>query len=197
MTHSSIAFYKHPNMKPTQTRTGKAVSSVSRKFSAQAQPLAEDARLKPIKILVPIDFSRPSGFALLAAVDFARQYGGRITLVTVIEPDPFHRFETHALAVSRKTLEGRLRTELSDFGHKLAGKGHIEAVVVRHGKPFDRIVKLAGALKTDLIIIATHGHTGLKHLLLGSTAERVIRYAPCAVLTVRGEQKQGWPAGRD
>ncbi len=183
-------------MKRPQIQTGKVISSASRKFFAPTQPPAEDARLKPIKILVPIDFSRPSGFALLAAADFARQYGGRITLVTVIELDPFHRFETHALAVSRKTLEGRLRAELSEFGRKLAGKGRVEAVVVRTGKPFDEIVKLASTLKTDLIIIATHGHTGLKHLLLGSTAERVIRYAPCAVLTVRGELKQGWPAGR-
>lgn len=183
-------------MKRTQTQTGKVESSTSRKFSAPAQPPAEGARLKSIKILVPIDFSRPSGFALLAAAGFARQYGGRITLVTVIEPDPFCRFETHALAVSRKTLEGRLRSELSDFGHKLAGKGQVETVLVRHGKPFDEIVKAARALKTDLIIIATHGHTGLKHVLLGSTAERVIRYAPCAVLTVRADPKQGWPAGR-
>jgi nucleotide-binding universal stress UspA family protein len=180
-------------MKSPLSKTGKVVSSASRKFSAPAQPPAEGARLKSIKILVPIDFSRPSGFALLAAADFARQYGGRITLVTVIEPDPFHRFETHALAVSRKTLDGRLRSELSEFGHKLAGKDNIEAVLVRHGIPFDEIVKAARALKTDLIIIATHGHTGLKHVLLGSTAERVIRYAPCAVLTVRAEPKPGWP----
>jgi universal stress protein A len=139
---------------------------------------------------------KPSGFALLAAADFARQYGGEITLVTVVEPDPFHRFETNLLSVSRKTLEGRLRAELSDFGRKLVKEANLEAFLVRHGEPFDQIVKTAGALKTDLIIIATHGHTGLKHVLLESTTERVIRHAPCAVLTVRGEQKQGWPVGK-
>ncbi len=177
-------------MKSSPSKAGKRKPTVSENL------LPASAPAKTINILVPIDFSRPSGFALLAAADFARQYGGRITLVTVIEPDPFHRFETHALAVSHKTLERRLRAELSDFGCKLAGQGHVEAVLVRHGKPFDEIVKTARALKSDLIIIATHGHTGLKHVLLGSTAERVIRYAPCAVLAVRGEPKQGWPAGK-
>jgi nucleotide-binding universal stress UspA family protein len=184
-------------MKPKQTQAGEVEAAASPKLSAPAQPPAGEARLKPIKILVPVDFSRPSGYALLCGGDFARQYGGKITLLTVIEPDPLMRFETHALAVNREALEGRLRAELSEFGHKLAGKGHIEGVLIRHGKPFEQIVKTASALKTDLIIIATHGHTGLKRVLLGSTAERVIRYASCAVLTVRRGQGQGWPAGRN
>jgi nucleotide-binding universal stress UspA family protein len=179
-------------MKSPSSKAGKQSSSASQGIPAPSA--ISSAPAKPINILVPVDFSRPSGQALQVAAAFARQYGGRITLVTVIEPDPFHVFETNLLAVRRKTLERRLKTELSEFGHKLVGKGQVEAVLVRNGKPFEEIVKVAGATKTDLIIIATHGHTGLKHMLLGSTAERVIRYAPCAVLTVRSEKHQGWPA---
>jgi nucleotide-binding universal stress UspA family protein len=175
-------------MKSSPSKVAKRTPSVSE------QLVTASTAATPINILVPVDFSQPSGFALLAAADFARQYGGQITLVTVVEPDLLHVFETNLLAVRRKTLERRLKTELSEFGHKLVGKGQVEAILVRNGKPFEQIVNVARTLKTDLIVIATHGHTGLKHMLLGSTAERVIRYAPCAVLTVRSEKQQGWPA---
>jgi universal stress protein A len=181
-------------MKAKPTSMTRAASPVSQAATVKTQPAAGRASPVPVRILVPVDFSRPSGHAMQCAADFARQYGGRITLVTVIEPDPFHRFETDTLAASRKQMEGRLLAELTEFGQKLAGKAYVEAVLVRHGKPFDEIVKAARALKTDLIIIATHGHTGLKHILLGSTAERVIRYAPCSVLTVRAVPEPGWPA---
>jgi len=56
---------------------------------------------------------------------------------------------------------------------------------VRTGKAFNEINQVASELKADLIVISTHGYTGLKHTLLGSTAERVVRHAPCAVLVVR------------
>ncbi len=180
-------------MKPSPIQTGKAVSTASSNLTAPTRAPAARQRPKPIQILVPIDFSQPARFPLRVAADFARQYGGRITLVTVIEPDPFHHGEANALAVSRKTFEGRLRSELSDFGNQFAGLGRIEAVLIRNGKPFEQIVKTARGRKSSLIIIATHGHTGLKRVLLGSTAERVIRYAPCPVLTVREGQRQGWP----
>jgi nucleotide-binding universal stress UspA family protein len=58
-------------------------------------------------------------------------------------------------------------------------------IVIGEGPPVDEIVRIARENQVDLIVIATHGHTGLKHLLLGSVAERVIRHAPCAVLVVR------------
>jgi universal stress protein A len=63
------------------------------------------------------------------------------------------------------------------------------SVLVYHGKAFNQIVTAARSLQIDLIIIATHGYTGLDKMLLGSTAERVVRHAPCPVLTVR--QRQG------
>jgi universal stress protein A len=59
----------------------------------------------------------------------------------------------------------------------------------RLGTPYEEIVKVAKEMEVDLIIIATHGYTGLKHFLLGSTAERVVRLAPCPVLVVREEER--------
>jgi universal stress protein A len=62
--------------------------------------------------------------------------------------------------------------------------------LVRSGVAFDEIAKVARELKVDLIILSTHGHTGLKHVFLGSTAENVVRRAPCAVLVVREQEHE-------
>ena len=69
----------------------------------------------------------------------------------------------------------------------------MERTLVRHGVPFHEITEAARTLQTDLIIIATHGYTGLKHALLGSTAERVVRHAPCPVLSVREVERDFLP----
>jgi nucleotide-binding universal stress UspA family protein len=61
----------------------------------------------------------------------------------------------------------------------------IQTLQVRHGRAFQEIAEAARSLPADLIIIATHGYTGIKHALLGSTTERVVRHAPCPVLVVR------------
>ena len=65
----------------------------------------------------------------------------------------------------------------------------VEALLVRDGAPFDEICKAAKEIESDLIVIATHGYTGLKHVFLGSTAERVVRHAPCPVLIVRERER--------
>ena len=66
----------------------------------------------------------------------------------------------------------------------------IEKTLVRFGRSFHEIADAARTLKVDLIVIATHGYTGLKHALLGSTTERVVRHAPCPVLVVRENEKE-------
>lgn len=138
-------------------------------------------------ILVPIDFSDPSRAALQFASDFARWCGGRIVLLSVIEPVAFFRRGKHPLVVTQQTFRDRVAFKLSDLGKRHVGEGLVEKVMVRSGAPFEKIVETARGLKADLIIMATHGYTGFKHMLLGSTAERVIRFAPCPVLTVRGQ----------
>jgi len=66
----------------------------------------------------------------------------------------------------------------------------VERVLVRYGTPFAEIADAARTLKADLIILTTHGYTGLKHVFMGSTAERVVRHAPCPVLTVREKEHE-------
>src|SRR5438046_2829865 len=66
----------------------------------------------------------------------------------------------------------------------------IEKTLVRFGKPFQEICDAARGLKVDLIVISTHGYTGLKHAVLGSTAERVVRHAPCPVFVVREQEHE-------
>lgn len=144
---------------------------------------------------MPIDFSPPSIHALHTAADFARQYGGRVTLLHVLEPPRLPRLSTYPSVVKLGIALAELETKLTDLGRKHIDPAQFETARVESGKPFEEIVAAARALKADVIVIATHGYTGLKHVLLGSTAERVIRYAPCPVLSVREDQRRDWPIG--
>jgi nucleotide-binding universal stress UspA family protein len=138
-------------------------------------------------ILVPIDFSPPSRKALAAAVQFSRQFGARITLLNVVEPVATPDFvQSFPLAMEMDAVVAQSRKEMERVA-KGAGipPKLLNKVLVRSGRSYHEIAETARALKVDLIIIATHGYTGLKHALLGSTAERVVRHASCPVLVVR------------
>jgi universal stress protein A len=182
------------SMKPKQNKAGKGVSPTSRSLKAQARAVSATAQAS--RILVPVDFSEPSMGALRTAVSFARLYGGRITLLHVIQPPAMPRLWAYPQVVKMGIISAQLSSQLTALGRKHIDAEHFDKALVPCGEPFDEIVKAARALKTDLIIMATRGRTGMKHLFLGSTAERVIRYAPCGVLTIHGDQKQGWPAGK-
>ena len=143
-------------------------------------------------MLVPIDFSAPSRKALAYAVAFARQFDAKITLLNVVEPVATPDFaKSFPLAMENDRVMANCRQELknliehSGIAPKLVGK-----TLVRCGRSFNEITDAARTLKTDLIIISTHGYTGLKHALLGSTTERVVRHAPCPVLVVREREKE-------
>lgn len=143
-------------------------------------------RLK--KILCPTDFSEPSKNALRYALTLAQQYKAKILLLHVIEPlspvpgidmGPSFGFD------ERPHIEEQVKTLLDEI---VTGESKedikIEPLIVR-GAPFLEIVRTARTEDVDMIVIATHGHTGLTHMLLGSTAEKVVRKAPCPVLTVK------------
>jgi nucleotide-binding universal stress UspA family protein len=82
-------------------------------------------------------------------------------------------------------LDKRASEELSNLGKKEIPPDIKSKMIVKTGKPFVEIIETASEEDIDLIIIATHGHTGIEHVLFGSTAEKVIRKAPCPVLTLR------------
>jgi len=150
------------------------------------------ALLKIRRILVPIDFSAPSKKALAYAVAFAQQFGAKLMLLHVVEPVGTPDFEEsfplnvdkdRVMAVGQEQLEHVFKEQAID--PKLVGQ-----VLVRYGRSFNEIAKAAGTLQVDLIIISTHGYTGLKLAFLGSTTERVVRHAPCPVLVVRERQHE-------
>jgi nucleotide-binding universal stress UspA family protein len=147
--------------------------------------------LSPIelkRILVPIDFSDYSKNALEYAIPFAKQFNASIDLLYVVEPTIYPADFSFG-QIGFPNVEEELRTRGSDELEKLItkeiGKKVKAKKVVRTGKPFYEINQYASEEAIDLIIIATHGHTGMEHILFGSTAEKVVRKAPCPVLVVR------------
>lgn len=140
------------------------------------------------KVLVPIDFSDYSKNALKYAVNFSRQFNANMILVYVVEPviyPPDFSMGQIALPSVNTEWDIKAKEELD----KLA-KSEIPAevkvtTILKTGKPFFEIIETAAEENVDLIIIATHGHSGVEHILFGSTAEKVVRKAPCPVLTLR------------
>lgn len=140
------------------------------------------------KVLVPIDFSDYSKNALRYAVQFAKQFKAKIFLVYVVEPMIYPAdFSMGQVAIPSMDadVQTRAEEELQNLAKSLVDKSTEVETIIRTGKPFVEIIETANEKDIDLIIIATHGHTGVEHLLFGSTAEKVVRKAPCPVLTLR------------
>jgi universal stress protein A len=143
------------------------------------------------RILVPTDFSKPSLKALRYAVRFAEQSGAAIFLVYVLEQPAFmHDLESFPVALPEAELVKGAREKLLSLAAAEIEELVPVKVQVRVGKPFREIAALARQTDTDLIVIATHGRTGLNRMLLGSTAELVVRHAPCPVLVVREREHE-------
>jgi universal stress protein A len=144
------------------------------------------------KIMVPLDFSETSQKALRYARALASFSESRVVLVHVIEPIEmpaefgYIPFNPDELTARRR--EQSLR-KLQDMGQEAGLAPYVDSPVVRIGKPWRELVDAASALRCDLVVIGTHGLTGIKHVLLGSVAEQVIRHATCPVLVVRSEER--------
>jgi universal stress protein A len=144
------------------------------------------------KILVPTDFSEFADKGLRYALRFAEQFGASLTLLHVVEP----RLYPEGFLVIPPEMEQanadmlRLTQEKLEAFRQEIGPAIQTAAHVRMGSPYAEIVAAAQELEIDLIILPTHGYTGLKHILIGSTAERVVRHAPCPVLTVRADERE-------
>ena len=144
----------------------------------------KDSPLKVETILVPTDFSATAEKALAYAAALARRFRARISLLHVITPLPYPvdmlyvpADQSLAISPARKKLDALAKAFIPS-----AQRG---AMVARMGVPHETIADYDRSEKMDLIVIGTHGRSGLKHLLLGSIAERVVQKAPCPVLTVK------------
>jgi nucleotide-binding universal stress UspA family protein len=140
-------------------------------------------------ILLPTDFSDYSKYALDYAVSFATQYKAKLYVLHVLlsphalagfEAAPFVSFE-RLYTEMKKSADEAMNRFISDDVRK---EVPVETAIVQ-GAPFIEIIKFARAKDVDLIVIATHGRTGLSHVLFGSVAEKVIRKSPCPVLSIR------------
>lgn len=140
------------------------------------------------RILVPIDFSDYSIAALRYSSEMAHMYKAKMYLVYVLEPAMY----PPDLGLGQITLppvplefDTRAKDELTALAAKYID-GDIDVTIeVKVGKPFVEIIQMAKDEDIDLVIISTHGSSGVEHMLFGSTAEKVVRKAPCPVLTIR------------
>lgn len=140
----------------------------------------------PKRILVPLDFSPPSQRALRFARNWADFFAARVWLMHVVEPTTaVGEFVTVPLGQVQRDIPGKANAALTELARTEFPSSILVQVIVRKGTAFNEIAVAARDVRADLIIIATHGHTGLRHAVLGSTAERVVRHAPCPVLVLR------------
>ncbi len=140
------------------------------------------------KVLVPIDFSDYSKSSLRYAVNFAKKFNAEIYLIYVVEPviyPPDFSMGQIAIPSVNAEWDERAREELKNLAKTEIPEGVKVKTILKNGKPFLEIIDTASEENIDLIIIATHGHSGVEHILFGSTAEKVVRKAPCPVLTLR------------
>jgi len=146
-------------------------------------------RLK--RILVPIDFSDCSKKALQYAIPLAKQHEAALTLLYVV-PTNYPGGEYGAIDYA--AIEGAMRVSAKQGLSKLVEDEVREEIpadqLVREGSPAGEILNAARSMPADLIVLSTHGRTGLKHALLGSVAEDVVRRAPCPVLVVREQEHE-------
>jgi nucleotide-binding universal stress UspA family protein len=140
------------------------------------------------KIMFATDFSEGSSHSLPYAVDFANRYGAKLYFVHVIY-DIANTSGSYVPHVSLdelyKDMEKNAKAELEKcFIEEMRGIKEVEYVVLK-GTPYEEICRFVDEHKIGLIVIGTHGRKGLDRMLFGSTAEQVVRHAPCPVLTVR------------
>jgi nucleotide-binding universal stress UspA family protein len=154
------------------------------------------------RILCPVDLSAFSLTAVKLAVKIAETGGARLYLLHVID-NPFDELyltsitQTDPAAIDLYKSESQRRSKivrateehsvvlLKQFCHDSVE--HLPRVryVVSSGDPFEKILDAAEAHRIDLIVLATHGRTGIKRLIIGNVAEKVVRHAPCPVMTVK------------
>ena len=163
-------------------RSGSVVVEVGTREAGLPPIALPELKLK--KVLLPVDFSECSQKALQYALSFARQFQAEVLLLHVVEtvyPPP------ELVVLDSAALDHRVRDaaerQLAAWSKEISG---VRArALIRSGVPHHEIVAAAEENNIDLIILGTHGRSGMAHLFLGSTAERVVRRAPCPVMVVR------------
>ncbi len=145
------------------------------------------------KILVPQDFSEYSLHALKYAVTFAELFRSELIVLHIVEPIVYpadFSFGQVSIPAMEEEIRRHSEEQLTDLVAKEIPSGIKATPIIRIGKPFIEIVEVAKSESTDLIVISSHGRTGMDHVLFGSTADKVVRKAPCPVLTIRPHEHE-------
>jgi nucleotide-binding universal stress UspA family protein len=150
----------------------------------------EEFRTMMKRILVPVDFSPPSLQALDYAIDLRRRLGGELVLLHAVEPVYFAATNGiygvgYDASIVYREMEHAARQQLTRLAATVRARRIPVRIVLSVGPAPRVIADAAKKLKADLVVMSTHGRSGLSHVLLGSVAERVVRTAPCPVLTIR------------
>jgi universal stress protein A len=139
------------------------------------------------RILVPCDFSEYAEKALTWALELAERWRSRVLLLHVI-PRPSYPPMLMGSYFDVAQFEASLQAEAETRAKEIVARAGNKAVQIETqviiGEPFSDICRMAEDEKVDLIVMGSHGRTGLRHVLLGSVAERVVRHAPCPVLVI-------------
>jgi nucleotide-binding universal stress UspA family protein len=171
------------NTAPNKLQTIANPIQSAAKCAAECQTSASPPQLS--NILIAVDFSKYSEAALQYGTFLAERFGATLTLVHAVEPYIYP--EDLSAGFTIEDLDARWLKDKKDKMETLRRTikpGVSSTIVVTMGTAWNRIVGVAKSRRADLIIVGTHGRTGIKHALMGSTAERVVRHATCPVLVV-------------
>ena len=181
-------------MKTSRTISPKIDYTTLRKHTMESGETGERVETAPPalrirNILVPVDFSETSFMALHYAVAFAKQFEAAITLFHVVGPATYPEEWRYIGLNETERCESAMK-RLKALAERETLIGLRVEKIVATGIAFDAIVEYAKKMGADLIIATSHGLTGWKHAIMGSTAERIVRYAPCPILVVRNYEHE-------
>lgn len=139
-------------------------------------------------VLFPTDFSQGARAAMDYAVSLAQDYKAKLILLYVIQDISIAEWYIPSSISAADLVEDMQKSaeqEMEKWGSEVGANVAMVERIVTRGVPFVEIIRIAKEQNADLIVIGTHGRTGIDHMLFGSTAEKVVRKSPCPVLTVR------------
>lgn len=181
---------------------GSVAERVVRQASCPVLTVHAHAKAAGGKIVVPTDFSPPAAKALQYAEHFARLSGAALTLVHIFEVgavgpglpgDPAFEFSGPEVQAAYDTAREEIWKRLQSLAAEVTARGVRAEPLLLHGNPAEQIASAAEHQHASLIVVSTHGWSGWRHFVLGSTAEAVVRLATCPVLVVREQERDFLP----
>ncbi|MDB6040260.1 MAG: Stress protein UspA-like protein [Verrucomicrobiales bacterium] len=170
----------------------KKTGGVALELAPEEQALpgtASESKISLKKVLVPVDFSDCSEKTVRYALAFAAGSKAEVVFVHIVEP---YTPTPEMLMIDVASIESAAYQAAKKLLRRIVTQSKLIAPCsseIRIGKPWVEIIRLAKESGADLIVVSTHGRTGLAHVLLGSTAEQIVRHAGCPVLVVREKER--------